>query len=330
MDPVLNLRKTLYNVITTYSRFNLKQLPSTSNYSYEDWLNVVEEMDKIHEIFYPQALDNVQMAFATDRQIILNYFDEIKSMSYEKKQSNDYDYLILLIAAYLATQSIENWMDLLRPVLLTAMVTTGLNWATHLNINATADILSVYISASDWFNTYVMKFAQQVSSTTEQAISSILQEGADLGWGIDKIKNQVNFLFEKWLSDIDPTDPDYQWLLDRTPMYRSQMIARTEVLRAMNSSSHSQFVSWNVPFHVWFTALDDRVRDSHIGTHGQIRPLNVPFTTGLGNKLLYPLDPNGPPEDVINCRCVEIPAYSMEEAKRIAEKYEEQDTDSDV
>ena len=72
------------------------------------------------------------------------------------------------------------------------------------------------------------------------------------------------------------------------------------------------------------------MRDSHIGTHGQIRPLNVPFTTGLGNKLLYPLDPNGPPEDVINCRCVEIPAYSMEEAKRIAEKYEEQDTDSDV
>ena len=321
IDPVLNLKNVLRNVVINYSKLNFKQRSPTAEYSYEEWLSVIDELDQIFEIFYPQALENVEMAFSRDQQVITGYFDEIKSLAYEKKQSNDYDYLLLLIVAYLSTQSQENWIEILRPILLASMIAVGLNWARHLNIETSSDILSVYISASDWFNSYILKFAQEVSSTTERAVSGILQEGAERGWGIDRIKNQINFLFEKWLSDIDPTDPDYQWLLDRTPLYRSRMIARTEINRAMNASSHRQFQNWNVTYHIWFTELDERVRDSHDDTHGQIQLLSVPFTTGLGNKLMYPLDPSGPPEDVINCRCSEIPAYSVNEAERIAQRH---------
>lgn len=53
----------------------------------------------------------------------------------------------------------------------------------------------------------------------------------------------------------------------------------------------------------WNTMEDDRVRDSHDETEGQVRPFGEPFETGDGNLLMFPGDPDGPPEDTENCRC---------------------------
>ena len=51
---------------------------------------------------------------------------------------------------------------------------------------------------------------------------------------------------------------------------------------------------------VWVTVGDDRVRDSHFLCEGQgAVPASAPFHNGL----MYPGDPNGPAEEVINCRC---------------------------
>ena len=48
---------------------------------------------------------------------------------------------------------------------------------------------------------------------------------------------------------------------------------------------------------------DKRTRQSHKEMEGQTVKYGEMFTTGLGNELAYPGDPNGPAEDVINCRC---------------------------
>lgn len=55
----------------------------------------------------------------------------------------------------------------------------------------------------------------------------------------------------------------------------------------------------------WVTMNDDRVRPSHrrCEAAGAV-PLGKPFPNGL----YYPGDPNGPPEEVINCRCWLVPA----------------------
>lgn len=53
----------------------------------------------------------------------------------------------------------------------------------------------------------------------------------------------------------------------------------------------------------WATQGDDRVRDSHDEMEGQEQPAGTPFESGDGNLLMYPGDPEGPPEDVENCRC---------------------------
>lgn len=50
----------------------------------------------------------------------------------------------------------------------------------------------------------------------------------------------------------------------------------------------------------WIATIDGRTRTSHRYMHGEIKTnLNNPFSNGL----MYPKDPNGPPEEVYNCRC---------------------------
>lgn len=49
----------------------------------------------------------------------------------------------------------------------------------------------------------------------------------------------------------------------------------------------------------WITNRDGRERPSHRALNNQIRPMNHRFTNGL----MFPLDPSGPPQEVINCRC---------------------------
>jgi hypothetical protein len=49
------------------------------------------------------------------------------------------------------------------------------------------------------------------------------------------------------------------------------------------------------------------VRDTHSDMEGQTVSFGEPFETGGGVHLLYPGDPNGPPEEIINCRCYVFP-----------------------
>lgn len=55
----------------------------------------------------------------------------------------------------------------------------------------------------------------------------------------------------------------------------------------------------------WRCLRDDRVRPTHFAADGQTVPLGSAFTVG-GALLAFPHDPNGPPEEVINCRCLLI------------------------
>lgn len=50
---------------------------------------------------------------------------------------------------------------------------------------------------------------------------------------------------------------------------------------------------------MWVSAGDNKVRDSHAHLDGQIRATDEKFDNGL----LFPLDPDGAPAEVYNCRC---------------------------
>ena len=98
---------------------------------------------------------------------------------------------------------------------------------------------------------------------------------------------------------------------DRYVKYRSEVIARTEAQRSVNEGVRNMYeqaieageLDAQDLTQEWNTALDERVRSSHAKMHGQIRAFGVPFTSGLGNALRFPCDPEAPAADAIQCRC---------------------------
>lgn len=77
---------------------------------------------------------------------------------------------------------------------------------------------------------------------------------------------------------------------------------RTETTRAANEASISAMAkaSKTIPMKKrWVAVLDDRTRASHARIDGEVRNVGERFSNGL----MYPGDPAGPPEQIMNCRC---------------------------
>ena len=60
-------------------------------------------------------------------------------------------------------------------------------------------------------------------------------------------------------------------------------------------------------YHTWLSERDDRVRPTHVTADGQRVPVDEPFWVG-GYRMMYPTDSSlgAGPEEIVNCRCVEI------------------------
>ena len=86
---------------------------------------------------------------------------------------------------------------------------------------------------------------------------------------------------------------------------RSRIIARTETHNASQAASHLAAKATGLPTSKEWVTAGQRARDDHAEANGQIRPLDEPFDVG-GEKLMYPGDPSGSPENVINCRCISV------------------------
>lgn len=83
---------------------------------------------------------------------------------------------------------------------------------------------------------------------------------------------------------------------------RANTIARTELHSAMAKSSLEAAKETGViSMKEWISVDDDRSREAH----GEVDPVPVdePFIVN-GHDMMHPGDPAGPPEEVINCRCV--------------------------
>jgi len=88
---------------------------------------------------------------------------------------------------------------------------------------------------------------------------------------------------------------------------RARTIAQTEVTRAYGAGTlagglEQSRVSGRLLQKRWDTEHDERVRISHRAVDGEVRDLGMPFYVD-GTPLMFPGDPTGPPEAVINCRC---------------------------
>jgi len=84
---------------------------------------------------------------------------------------------------------------------------------------------------------------------------------------------------------------------------RAAMIARTETHGAANAGAFAAADETGLLLDKeWISAEDERTREDHALANGQIVAKDVPFDIG-GDALMYPGDPSGIAEQVINCRC---------------------------
>lgn len=137
---------------------------------------------------------------------------------------------------------------------------------------------------SKFMSEKMFEIADLVDGPLADDLRTALEEGIARGESVDKIADRVEEVFSVSRS-------------------RAERIARTEVAEAFNGGRFATMKEAGVSKIEWLSARDNRVRDSHAEVDGEVVQLGDRFSNGL----LYPLDPAGPPQEIVNCRCVSVP-----------------------
>lgn len=146
------------------------------------------------------------------------------------------------------------------------------------------------------------RLAGSITATTRDAIKDQLAKGAEAGESIPDLAARIRGLFTQ------------------TYAHRAETVARTEVISAYNGSARLAIDNQDadvVGGMEWISTADDRTRDAHADADGTIIGIGETFSIG-GDDLEYPGDPNGSPENVINCRCTIAPVVPDDMPKREA------------
>lgn len=138
----------------------------------------------------------------------------------------------------------------------------------------------------EWLRKNVGKKITGITEASRKKIAAQIAAGVKEGEGVATIAKRISKFY---LEDIIPN--------------RALVIARTEVGSAINWMQNYVASSLDVPMEKeWLSLSDERVRDDHRDASGQVQPMDEPFLVG-DDELMYPGDPTGSPEEVINCRC---------------------------
>lgn len=94
-------------------------------------------------------------------------------------------------------------------------------------------------------------------------------------------------------------------------IYRSEVIARTEAVRAVSVARELALrqnldaagIGADAVTQTWRAVDDQRTRTTHRAMNGQQQPLGQAFLSPSGALLRYPGDPDAPVEEVVECRC---------------------------
>jgi HK97 family phage portal protein len=134
-------------------------------------------------------------------------------------------------------------------------------------------------------------FADQINQTTRDDLEKLIKTSLESGGSTVDLTKEIEDLFNGWQVDSS----------------RAGIIARTETNGIKNMTFRDNFArNQFVKCMEWLSARDSFVRDAHKQADSQIVPLGVKFLVG-GERLEYPGDDSGSPENTINCRCTVLP-----------------------
>lgn len=130
-------------------------------------------------------------------------------------------------------------------------------------------------------------FAEKIEGITAAELEEIIRRGITEGWDLTGFTEEIR---KAGLFSWD----------------RAVRIARTEVGGVLNGGECQYYAEQGVAQKEWLATQDDRVRDGHSDADGQVVAISEYFLVG-GERLFYPGDPAGSPENILNCRCTIIP-----------------------
>lgn len=143
---------------------------------------------------------------------------------------------------------------------------------------------------------------QRVPDEVYGAVAQIIDSATTNGASIPDVTAQVEQLFG------DTSMPNWK--------NRARTVARTEVVGAYNGGLYDAFTMLvgadpdTEYVKRWLATEDHRTRPDHREIDGTAVPWGQPFMLGadpetgeVGFAMQYPHDPEGPPHEVINCRC---------------------------
>lgn len=179
------------------------------------------------------------------------------------------------------TKWVAIWRRALGPLMRLFVAEAGRDAADDLGIGISFDVGQPDVIA--FMRAREERFAQPIGTLWDSVRDQIAQ-GIDAGESIPDIADRID-----------------GWMGDRIRS-SAETIARTEVIGATNGGTE---LSWKqsgvVKAKAWLSALDDRVRETHVEANGQQVGLNENFQVGEGEG---PTPGQiGLPEEDINCRC---------------------------
>lgn len=251
----------------------------------------------------PKFSDAAIEAFDHDMREMLAIVNDAKTKAKEEKASIAWQDTLLKIIDYIKAAGADNWRKTFAPVMQGVITDQGKRWAAQLG--ASFDVRNFFAEA--WFDRYTLVFAQQINQTTLDELGTMFQQAQAEGWSVPEMQKRMTKMFEQWSKGDIPKE-EFEWYSKRMPPYRTEMIARTETIRSSNAGTQQLFTEWGVQKHEWLSTDDTRTRDAHKGVNidPKVVPIDEPFIV-MGEKLMYPGDPNGSPSNTINCRCAVLP-----------------------
>lgn len=285
-----------------------KSLDPISEYDYKQalWLKVDTVAVDWEARFKAQATE----LFERDLKKILSLLDNFKAKSLRNKATPDWVGYTEAVDSYLSDVALEVWGTEMTPLFLGVIEEQSRFWVAEMGI----DYQLRNVEGEAWFAEYKIRFAGQVTDTTSEAIHSVVADTLATGESVEQTANRINLVFQQYI-DGNLAPADFDWMTDRMPAYRTEMIARTETHGASSTGSHHLFVDADVKKKEWLATADRKTRDSHLEAWFQYTgsgaiAIGDLFNVG-GIKLLHPGDTNSPSSDAaretINCRCIELP-----------------------
>ena len=141
---------------------------------------------------------------------------------------------------------------------------------------------SITENISSWLEKRASIFLTQINQTTFETLKNQFTESLAAGEDRDSLINRIQNTYGNITEG------------------RARTIARTEVHNATQYGTMQGYKQAGFTSKIWVAVMDSATRDSHASVDGEERPMDTPFSNGL----MFPGDPNGPAEEIINCRCV--------------------------